>query len=214
MHEVAGITMIQVLASSIIGYMSHRRSGHANADLVLGIGIPMGLCSFAGAAVSGFIRESALSALFGLLVALAFVLLLAPASDESGSRSESFRYDRYKANVCGASVGLFSGIVGAGGGFVLIPAMVRFLRVPMRMTVGSSLGIIFIGSLMGSLGKVVSLQINWLYLLPVIAGSLPAALLGARVSKKVAPRGLRLVLLGLVFVILVKTWYDLLKVFL
>ena len=147
---------------------------------------------------------------FGCLVAAAFVMLLKRTSGESGADPDDFTFNAPLSGVIGSSVGLLSGIVGAGGGFILIPAMTTLLRIPMRVAVGSSLGIVFIGSLMGALGKVLSLQVKPLYLLPVLLGSIPSAQLGARVSKRLSPIRLRYALLGVVFLALVKTWTDIL----
>ncbi len=48
MPEVAGISMLQVLAASITGCISHKRSGYTHMPIILAIGIPMAVCSFFG----------------------------------------------------------------------------------------------------------------------------------------------------------------------
>ncbi len=209
MHEVSGITMLQVFAASATGYLAHRRSGFVHPATVLSVGLPMGLFSFAGAAASRWMSGRTLLFLFGILVALAFLMLLQPTADEHGG-AVAYSCRRVRSAVCGGTVGLLSGIVGAGGGFILIPVMVRILAAPMRIAVGSSLGIVFLGALMGSAGKLVTLQVPWRFLLPVVAGSLPSALAGARISHRISPTRLRQVLLVLVLLIFLKTWYDLL----
>jgi len=110
--------------------------------------------------------------------------------------------------IVGSSVGLVSGIVGAGGGFILIPLMVGILKLPMRLAIGSSLGIVFIGALMGSIGKIMTLQVEWLYLIPVIAGSIPSALLGSYICNKSCPANIRYLLLAMVFLAALNTWKD------
>jgi hypothetical protein len=207
MHEVSGLTMVQVLASSAMGCLAHRRSGFAHLRSILTIGIPMGVFSFAGAAASGSMAEQTLLLIFGCIVAAAFFLLLGRSPGESGE-STDFKFNGMAAAASGACAGLVSGIVGAGGGFILIPIMLKILKMPVRVAVGSSLGIVFIGSLMGSVGKMLTVQVEWLYLLPVIAGSLPASVLGAYVSKRVPSGRLRQTLLLLVLLIFVKTAYD------
>ena len=109
-------------------------------------------------------------------------------------------------------IGFVSGMVGAGGGFVLVPVMTSVLRIPIKVAVGSSLGIVFIGALMGSFGKIVTLQVAWPYLLPVILGSLPSSLAGAYVSRRLSPVRIRFVLLGLVILIFIKTWLGIISV--
>jgi uncharacterized membrane protein YfcA len=113
--------------------------------------------------------------------------------------------------IMGSVVGFVAGIIGAGGGFVLIPIMVRILKIPMKVAVGSSLGIIFFGALMGTAGKMLTLQVQWLYLIPVIGGCLPAAFVGAQVSKRLPAKYVRYALVGLIAIIFVKTWWDILS---
>lgn len=208
MHEVAGLTMLQVLAASVTGWLVHRRHGFTHAPTMLSIGIPMGLFSFAGAAVSKSMSGQVMLFIFGCLVALAFLMLVRGSHNESVETTD-FEFRRWLFIGSGSCVGFVAGVVGAGGGFILVPVMIKILRIPIRVAVGSSLGIVFIGALMGSLGKIITLQVESQYLLPVIGASLPGSLLGALVSKKIPPARIRHILLFLVLLILVKTWYDL-----
>jgi hypothetical protein len=65
----------------------------------------------------------------------------------------------------GAVVGVLTGIVGAGGGFLIIPALVLFAKLPMKKAVATSLLIIAIKSLIGFIGDVQNLDIDWTFLL-------------------------------------------------
>ncbi len=212
MHQVSGITMIQVLAASATGYFFHRRGGFANGKAILAIGIPMGIFSFAGAAASKSMSSHTMLLIFGCMVTVAFFMLLTKSTGESDESSEC-NLKTIPAVCSGSCVGILSGIVGAGGGFILIPVMVKILKLPIRMAVGSSLGIVFIGALMGAVGKLMTFQVQWILLLPVVAGSLPSSLLGSYLSKKIAPSHIRHILLGLVLLILIKTGYDLYLIF-
>ncbi len=211
MHDVAGITMIQVLASSATAALVHRRSGFSHFPTILAVGIPMGLLSFTGAAVSKEVSELRLEVVFGCIVAVAVLLLFRKSPGEDGTTVD-FKFNKVASGICGSIIGFVSGMVGAGGGFVLVPVMTGVLKIPIKVAVGSSLGIVFIGSLMGSLGKIITLQVAWFYLLPVIAGSLPASLAGACVSRRLSPARIRFVLLGLVILICIKTWVGIISV--
>ena len=208
MHAVSGLTMVQVFAASLTGWLSHRRSGHTHRPTILGIGLPMALFAFVGAAVSRAMSPLILLLIFGGLVTAAFFLLWRGAPGGPDGETE-FTFNRTGSVISGSCVGFLSGVVGAGGGFILMPVMISLLHIPIRVAVGSSLGIVFLGALMGSLGKMLTLQIPWVHLLPVLAGSLPASLLGARASKALPAARIRHLLLALVFLILIKTWYDL-----
>jgi len=211
MNEVAGISMVQVLAASVSGCLAHRREGHVHTKTLFAIGIPMGLLALLGAYFSKFMESRTILLLFGCLVLFAFVLMLVKkgAEDPEGLE-DAFTFNAPLFATVGGAVGVISGIVGAGGGFVLIPLMITILKIPMRITVGSSLGIVFVGAVMGAIGKALSLQIEWLYVLPVLLGSIPAARIGARVSKMVPAIYIRYMFIVLVFLTLVRTWWDIL----
>lgn len=62
--------------------------------------------------------------------------------------------------------GILTGFVGAGGGFIIIPILVIFAKLPMKEAVASSLTIITINSLIGFTGDLENFDINWNFLLP------------------------------------------------
>ena len=209
MSEVAGITMVQVLAASVSGCLAHRRDGFTHMRTVLTMGVPMGVCSLGGALLSKSMESRSMLILFGVLVIVALaMLLLKRTADEPDEGQGDFEFNAPASVAIGSGIGLASGIVGAGGGFVLIPVMITVLKVPMRIAVGSSLGIVFIGALMGSAGKMVSLQVEWIYLVPVLLGSIPGARVGARVSKMLPTDHIRYGLIIVVVLTLIKTWTD------
>jgi uncharacterized membrane protein YfcA len=83
----------------------------------------------------------------------------------------------------GGLVGVLTGIVGAGGGFLIIPALVLFARLPMKMAVGTSLLIIAAKSLIGFLGDLSNLSVDWAFLLPFTALSILGIFAGSYISK-------------------------------
>ncbi len=65
----------------------------------------------------------------------------------------------------GVGVGLLTGIVGAGGGFLIIPALVLLAKLPMKKAVATSLLIIAIKSLIGFIGDIQNMEIDWMFLM-------------------------------------------------
>ena len=84
----------------------------------------------------------------------------------------------------GAVVGLLTGMVGAGGGFLIIPALVFFSKLPMKQAVGTSLLIIAAKSLIGFTGDLSNLNIDWLLLLSVTAIAVAGIFIGNLISNK------------------------------
>ncbi|GMQ23446.1 sulfite exporter TauE/SafE family protein [Algoriphagus sp. oki45] len=91
----------------------------------------------------------------------------------------------------GSVVGLVTGIVGAGGGFLIIPALVILARLPMKMAVGTSLLIIAAKSLIGFLGDVSTQTIDWNMLLIFTGLSIVGIFIGSAISKKINEKALK-----------------------
>jgi uncharacterized membrane protein YfcA len=91
----------------------------------------------------------------------------------------------------GAVVGILTGIVGAGGGFLIIPALVLFARLPMKMAVGTSLLIIAAKSLIGFLGDIGNQLIDWPFILLFTGLSLVGILIGSWLSTKIDGKHLK-----------------------
>ncbi|MHC2992361.1 hypothetical protein OB13_12455 [Pontibacter sp. HJ8] len=86
----------------------------------------------------------------------------------------------------GLIVGTLTGMVGAGGGFLIIPALVLFSKLDMKMAVGTSLLIIAVKSLFGFLGDIYNYEINWLFLAVFSTISIAGIFIGSFLSNKVA----------------------------
>ncbi len=80
-------------------------------------------------------------------------------------------------------IGIIIGLVGAGGGFLIIPSLVLFAKLPMKKAVGTSLFIIAMNSLIGFLGDVENLTINWIFLLSFTAISVIGIFIGSYLNK-------------------------------
>lgn len=81
------------------------------------------------------------------------------------------------------TIGIIIGLVGAGGGFLIIPSLILFAKLPMRKAVGTSLFIIAMNSLVGFMGDVQNLEIDWLFLLIFSAISVVGIFVGMYLTK-------------------------------
>lgn len=86
----------------------------------------------------------------------------------------------------GTVVGILTGLVGAGGGFLIIPALVLFSKLPMKMAVGTSLLIIAAKSLIGFTGDLSHYKLDWKLLLIVTATAIAGIFLGNMINKKIS----------------------------
>ncbi|MBC7862268.1 MAG: sulfite exporter TauE/SafE family protein [Bacteroidia bacterium] len=93
--------------------------------------------------------------------------------------------------VLGIAVGFLTGIFGVGGGFIIIPVLVIFLRVPMKKAIGTSLGIIAINSLIGFTSGFCRQTIDWKFLLIVSLLSVAGIFIGSYLSKFISGKKLK-----------------------
>lgn len=80
-------------------------------------------------------------------------------------------------------IGIIIGLVGAGGGFLIIPSLILFAKLPMRKAVGTSLFIIAMNSLVGFIGDVQNITIDWAFLLLFSAISVTGIFIGMYLTK-------------------------------
>lgn len=104
-----------------------------------------------------------------IMLFFAIIMLLASISMIRNSRNETEESTKVTYNypliiIEGFIVGVITGIVGAGGGFLIIPALVLLAKLPMKKAVATSLFIIAIKSLIGFLGDVQNHEIDWVFL--------------------------------------------------
>lgn len=92
----------------------------------------------------------------------------------------------------GAIAGLYSGFLGLGGGFVLVPMMTRFMHFPMKRAIGTSLTAVAILGIPGTITHTLLHHIDWVMALELAAGVIPGAIVGARLSLGSSERALRI----------------------
>lgn len=118
-----------------------------------------------------------------LMIASAFFMLRREKiKDHSGEQLTGFNYTLILAE--GFIVGIITGLLGAGGGFLIIPALVILAKVPIKMAVGTSLLIIAIKSLLGFTGDIGHVTIDWKFLFVFSIFSIAGILIGGAIARK------------------------------
>lgn len=213
-HEVASISMFQVFFASLSGVLTYRKKSkngtsvvHKGLVIYMGSGILVG--SLIGGFVSGRLHGDIINLIYGILAVLAVILMLIPRKGTEELAHE-LRFNKIIAIGSAFVVGIVSGIVGAGGAFILIPIMLTVLKIPTRTTIASSLAIVFISAIGGVIGKLTGGDIPiWPTVFTVI-GSLIGAPLGSKISSKINVKLLRYGLVVLIAFTAVKVWSSIL----
>ena len=94
--------------------------------------------------------------------------------------------------IYGILIGLITGFLGAGGGFLLIPALVILMKLPMKKAIGTSLLIIALNSLIGFLGDIGHYPIDWSFMLIVTAIAIAGIFIGGYFNRKVDSNKLKI----------------------
>lgn len=186
--------------TSLVGAWPKYRQGQVNLKTAIIFGTPSIVAVYA---TRKFIIPAIPDQLFSmegwvmtkpLMMMLLFAVLMVAASismirggngaETSGAPVEQ-RFNYPLILLEGTVVGMLTGLVGAGGGFLIIPALVVLSKLPMKQAVGTSLLIIAAKSLFGFTGDLSHMQMDWNLLLSVSALAIAGIFVGDALSKKV-----------------------------
>lgn len=195
---VAGMEAKQAIATSLlvvgvtsaVGAISHARAGRVQWRTGLIFGGAGMAGAYAGGLSARFIPGTVLLIGFAVMMVATAIAMLRGRRDVATSGGTA-RLPVPKIIVEGLVVGLVTGLVGAGGGFLVVPALALLGGLPMPVAVGTSLVVIAMKSFAGLGGYLSSVQIDWTVALAVTGAAVVGALAGARLTAMLNPDSLR-----------------------
>lgn len=209
MKEVAAISMVQVLSASLSGLIVHYKNRFVSKSLLLYMGISNAIGNLAGSIFSKHTKSDLLLAIFATMAVIAAMVMFIPKREQGENISpDELMYNKPLAILISLSIGSFGGMVGAPGAFIYIPAMLYLLNIPTRIVIGSTLGIVLMGAITGTIGKMTTGQIIWPYAIALVIGTVPGAQIGGNISKNVNTKYLRLAIAVIIAVTGVRMWYQ------
>lgn len=131
----------------------------------------------------------------GIMIFFAIIMILASYSmikNRKPNAEKAIAQPYYKTFIQGILIGIITGIIGAGGGFLYVPALVLWAKIPMKRAVGTSLIIVTINSLIGFIGDVQTIQIEWVFLLVFTGVSILGIIVGVYFSKFISSKKLKI----------------------
>ncbi len=149
-HEPEKLAITESLAIvgciSLFGLLPHARKGLVDWRRFALFGLPGIVGTTLGATLSQSLSGSVQLTIFAVVMLLAAVMMFRPAAKET---AEPGAYSPVATSAQGLGVGVLTGLVGVGGGFLIVPALVLLGKLPMKYAVGTSLAIITLNSFTG-----------------------------------------------------------------
>lgn len=181
------MSLFVVGVTSATGMIAHARAGRVRFRTGLVFGATAMAGAYAGGQVARFLPATA------LLVAFALVMLVTSIAMMRGRRAVSATSDVKVGKVLaiGGAVGVVAGLVGAGGGFLIVPALALFGGLAMPEAVATSLLVIALQSFAGFAGHAGHVHLEWTLVLVVTASAVSGSFLGARLGRGLSPDSLR-----------------------
>jgi hypothetical protein len=188
------MTLVIVGTVSLVGLIPHWQHGNVNLKKAFMFGSATMLGSFLGAKIATlpFVTGAVQMLLFAFMMLLAAIFMI----KKSGSSQGENELNSYIKPVCkycwlwmlteGLGIGVLTGLVGVGGGFAIVPALVLLGQTPIKEAIGTSLVIITMNSLAGFLGYFGQVELNWLLMLSFTFVASLGIIYGAYLSKFVS----------------------------
>lgn len=193
-----GYSLFIVGSTSLVGAVKNYRKGNVNVKTAISFSIistitvlvtrkfllhiiPENLFLVAGYTVTKSLMT---------MILFAVVMIIAATKMITGEQPEECVECREKLQTgkiiySGIGIGLLTGLLGAGGGFLIIPALIFLFRLSVKQAIGTSLLIIAINNLLGFTGDIFHTTINWVLLLTVTAVAVAGIFIGSRLGEKI-----------------------------
>ncbi len=188
------MTLIIVGTVSLLGLIPHWRAGNVNLKTALVFGSATMVGTFTGAKIATLpaVSETFQMLLFAVVMLLAAGFMIYRSARPIQPDNPLASYPKPICKYCwlwllteGLAVGILTGLVGVGGGFAIVPALVLLAKLPMKQAIGTSLLIIIANSITGFLGYLGHVALDWHLIISFIfaasLGTIPGAYLARHV---------------------------------
>lgn len=201
--EAIAMSLAVVGATSLFGAASHWRAGNVNLRVALIFGVVAMVGTYLGARLAVFFSGAAQLALFAVVMLLAAYFMFRgrrePAGEAARGAVPATPEARERAGgmplglivVEGIAVGVLTGLVGVGGGFLIVPALVLLGKLPMKEAVGTSLLVIALKSFAGFYGYLGQVEVAWVFMGVFTAVAVVGIVVGTALVRRVPQRTLQ-----------------------
>lgn len=201
-REAIASSLLVVAAASVTGAYQHWRADHVELRTGLLFGSAGMVGAHFGARAGAFVDGELLLLLFAAMMVLTSIAMWkgrrAPSGSGVGVGTGERAIGRLLAQ--GFGVGLFTGLIGAGGGFLIVPALALWAGLSMPKAVGTSLFIVVFNSLAGFSGYLTHVTVDYALVGSVAAAAIAGSFAGSWIADRIDPASLRRAFAGFVLV--------------
>jgi len=186
--EAVGLSLFVVGAAALVGAFQRFRSGdfHLKAAMMFAISGMAGAAG--GAQLTPLVSARVLMIIFAVLMLVVAINMLAGSKQDHPEGSDCHPW---KCLLAGLGVGILTGFIGVGGGFLLMPALVKFARLPLRVATGTSLAVISFNSVAGFVSHFGEAPPRWSMAFVFATIAAAGVILGASFAKRLPVARLR-----------------------
>jgi uncharacterized membrane protein YfcA len=195
--EAIASSLLIVGIASVSGAVQHWRAGNVRPKEGLVFGVAGMLGAYGGGRASAYLDGGLLLLLFAAMMLLTSAAMWRGRNDTLDQSTDEL-VSPAKLVMQGFAVGSFTGLVGAGGGFLIVPALALWAGLPMAAAVGTSLLIIVFNSGAGFLGNLSHVQVDYTLVSMVAGTAVTGSFLGSHLATRVEPASLRRAFAGFV----------------
>lgn len=188
-REAIASSLFIVGATSAVSAIGHAKAGRVRWRTGLIFGGAGMAGAFAGGLLGGLIPGAVLMVLFALMMIVTATAMIRGRSSTSDAPARTASATRVV--IDGFAVGIATGLVGAGGGFLIVPALNLLGGLPMAVAVGTSLLVITMKSFAGLGGYLLSVSLDWPLLAAFTGTAIAASFLGVSLAGRLPERALR-----------------------
>ncbi len=187
--SATGTSLVIVLAGALVGAIGHFRAGRLNLRAVLSFGPASMLGAVFGAYVHGLVPEKVVFVVLILvLVTASLRMMFGALPEEQGDQQASL----LRTLPLGFALGMLTGFIGLGGGFLIVPALVWGAHLPLKEAIGTSVALIAVSSATAAVTHIAQQHVDFDLAYSIGGGAMIGALLGAPLAGKLPERPLRI----------------------
>jgi len=164
--EAIAMSLAVVGVTSLFGAAGHWRAGNVNLRVAGIFGLVAMVGTYLGARLAVFVSGATQMTLFAAVMLIAAFFMFRPRRLPSGTLEPDAPTSMPLGLIVveGIAVGVLTGLVGVGGGFLIVPALVLLGKVPMKQAVGTSLLVIAMKSAAGFVGYLGQVEVDWAFM--------------------------------------------------